>query len=449
MKSVALFLVAACGIAGADCTPSRLDEKHTLAKFQELDRQAQSAFDAGRFAESAQLYRQAACLVPKSARALFGLGGAEAAASNFPAARTAFEKASALLPENSMPLAMLVRVNVATHDLAKVKETLRTAAARFPRDAELHSGLARFLAENQLLDLALAESLRAEQTGAIDNTSVVALAVLENTVGAYHDAIDHAKAIENQTGLDGQVKASAAGIAGLSYASLGQKDEAERDLKKAIDLAPAQDTSYLALAYFYEKGQRFNDAATILKHGRERSSNPDNFALPLGNNLVWGEQFQAGVDVLSELTAKQPNAAEAYIRLAEAHRKMGHPELETQALAKLAHVKPDYPMIHVLAAQAMLTMDPVDYPKVLAELVAAEKTAPNDPDIFYLRGKALAATKRFQEAAIALKRAIELRPMDPNAYYQLGLTYQKMGDATLAHETLERLRYIRQISAAP
>ena len=148
---------------------------------------------------------------------------------------------------------MLVRVNVAMHDLGKVKETLRTAAARFPRDPELHSGLARFLAENQLLDLALAESLRAEQTGAIDNTSVVALAVLENTVGAYNDAIDHAKAIENQTGLDSQVKASAAGIAGLSYASLGQRDEAERYLKKAIDLAPAQDNSYFALAYFYEK----------------------------------------------------------------------------------------------------------------------------------------------------------------------------------------------------
>jgi tetratricopeptide (TPR) repeat protein len=449
MKSFALFLVAACGIAGAECTPSRLDSQQTLAKFQELDRQAQSAFDSGRFAESAQLYRQAACLVPKSARALFGLGGAEAAASNFPAARNAFEKASALLPENSMPLAMLVRVNVAMRDLAKLKETLRSAATRFPRDADLHSGLARFLAENQLLDLALAESLRAEQTGVIDNTSVVALAVLENTVGAYHDAIDLAKTIEKQTGLDAQVKASAAGIAGLSYASLGQKDEAERYLKMAIDLAPAQDNSYLALAYFYEKGQRFNDAAAILKQGREHSSNPDSFILPLGNNLVWGEQFQAGVGVLSELVARKPDAAEAYIRLAEAYQKMGHPELESQALGKLARVKPDYPMIHVLAAQAMLTMDPVDYPKVLTELAVAEKTAPNDPDVFYLRGKALAATKRFREAVIALKRATELRPMDPNAYYQLGLTYQKMGESTLAHETLERLRYIRQISAAP
>src|SRR6266446_3509248 len=196
MRSLTLFLVAATAMARADCTPSGLDPQETLAKFQELDRDAQSAFDGGRFVEAARLYGQAACLVPTSARAVFGLGGSEAAASNFPAARNAFERASALLPGNSLPLAMLVRVNVAMHDLAKVKETLRSAAARFPRDGELHSGLARFLAEKQLLDLALAESLRAEQTGVIDNASAVALAVLENTVGAYHDAIQHAKGIE-------------------------------------------------------------------------------------------------------------------------------------------------------------------------------------------------------------------------------------------------------------
>jgi tetratricopeptide (TPR) repeat protein len=449
MRLFTLFLAAASGIVGADCTPSRLDAAQTLAKFQELDRAAQSAFDGGRFVESARLYRQAACLVPNSARALFGLGGSEAAASNFPAARNAFEKAAALLPENSMPLAMLVRVDVAMHDLPKLKETLRAAAAHFPRDADLHSGLARFLAENQLLDLALAESLRAEQTGAIDNASAVALAVLENTVGAYHDAIGHAMAIERQTGLDAQVKASAAGVAGLSYASLGQKDEAERYLKMAIELAPAQDNSYLALAYFYEKGQRFNDAAGVLKQGRERSSDPDNFVLPLGNNLVWGEQFQAGVDVLRELIAKRPEIAEAYIRLAEAYRKMGRPELETETLGRLARLKPNYPMIHILAAQAMMTMDPVDYPKVLVELAAAEKIAPNDADVFYLRGKALAATNRLREAVIALKRATELRPIEPNAYYQLGLTYQKMGETELAHQTMERLRYIRQIAATP
>jgi predicted Zn-dependent protease len=132
-------------------------------------------------------------MVPKSARAFYGLGIAEAAAGKFAAARKALETAYAILPENVMPLAMLVRVEVAAKDIDRLKEVLRTAAQRFPRNAELHSSLARFLAESQLLDLALAESLRFNQTGAGDTASAVALAVLENGTGAYEDAIRTAR----------------------------------------------------------------------------------------------------------------------------------------------------------------------------------------------------------------------------------------------------------------
>ena len=175
-----------------------MDEKETLARFQELDRAAQSAFDGGRYADAARQYREAACLAPKSARAFYGLGIAEAAAGNFAAARKALETAYSILPDNAMPLAMLVRVNVAMKDTEQVKAVLQTAAQRFPKNAELHSSLARFLAENQLLDLALAESLRFEQTGASDPASAIALAALENTVGAYEDAIRNAATVEKR-----------------------------------------------------------------------------------------------------------------------------------------------------------------------------------------------------------------------------------------------------------
>jgi tetratricopeptide (TPR) repeat protein len=435
--AVALFLAAGCA-------PSQLGEKETLAKFQELDREAQRAFDGGQYTAAAQRYREATCLVPKSARAFYGLGIAEAAARNFPAAREALETAYAILPENMMPLAMLVRVNVAMRDIEKVKEVLRTAAQRFPKHGELHSSLSRFLAENQLFDLALAESLRFAETGASDTGSTVALAVLENTVGAYDDAIQNAAAIENQPDAPDPVKASAAGVAGLSYESTGRREEAVKHLRLAIQLAPQQENSYLALADLYEKAQRFKEAVEVLHEGRKQIPGSPNFLLPLGNNLVWSEQFQAGVDVLNELIRKSADTAEAYLRLAEAYRKMGRPDQEVETLRKLARVKPGYPMIHILTAQAMLTLDPVEYPKVLAELALAQKTAPNDPDIFYLRGKVYLATNAYQEAVTALKRAIELRPMEPGPYYQLGLTYRKLGQADLAKQVLDRMTYLRQ-----
>jgi tetratricopeptide (TPR) repeat protein len=457
MKAVVAILLLSCGLRAAECVPSHLGEKETLARFQEVDRAAQAAFDSGQYGPAARQYREAACLVPKSARAFYGLGLAEAAANNFAAARKALETAYALLPSNMMPLAMLVRVNVAMKDIDGVKTVLRTAAQRFPGDAELHSGLARFLAENQLLDLALAESLRFEQTGSLrseptgsrDTASAVALAVLENTVGAYGDAIRNATNIEKQADAPDSVKASAAGVAGLSYQSMGQREEAAGHLKLAIQLAPSQENSYLALAFLYEKGQKFKEAAEVLQQGRLQMPGSLNFLLPLGNNLVWAEQYQAGIDVLNQLIGKAPDTAEAYVRLAEAYRNTGRPELETQTLRRLAHIHPDHPMVNILTTRAMMTMDPVDYPGVLAELAQAETRTPGDADIFYIRGKVFLAMNRYQEAVTALRRAIALRPMDPGPYYQLGLTYRKLGQTDLAGQTLDRMQHLKQAATAP
>jgi len=412
-----------------------------------LDQEAQAAFEQKQYAEAAKHYRDAACLVPKSARAFYGLGTAEAAAGNFLAARKALEMADALLPDNMMPLTMLVRVNVAIKDIEKVKEVLRTAAKRFPNNAELHSGLARFLAENQLLDLALAESLRFEQTGASDAESAVALAALENTVGAYHDAIQTAGTVESNPAAPDAIKASAAGVAGLSYESIGRRDEAIEQLELAIQRAPAQENSYLALAFLFEKAKKFREAVEVLEQARQRVSGTPAVLLALGNNLVWAEEYQRGEAVLNELVQKDPGIPDAYVRLAEAYRSANRPELEIRMLQKLARVRPDYPMVHILRAQAMLRMDPVDYNAVLQELARAEKATPNDADIFYLRGKAYIAQNRLPEAITALKRAIELRPMDSGAYYQLGLTYRKLGRTELAREMLQRVEYLKQAPA--
>jgi len=329
-------------------------------------------------------------------------------------------------------------------DMDRVKQVLTLMAQRFPKDGELHSSLARFLAENRLLDLALAESLRVEQAGSSDQTAVVAFAVLENTVGAYEDAIRHARAVEEQGSLPEAVRAAAAGVAGLSYESVGQREEAVKHLQLAIQLTPTQENSYIALAFLYEKARRFKEAVDVLEQGRKQIPGSVNLLLPLGNNLVWSEQYEAGIGILKELIQRERNTPEAYLRLAEAYRNTGRPELETQTLQALASVKPDYPMIGMLTARAMLTQDPVDYPALLRVLAHAEKSSPGDADVFYLRGKAYAALDRTQEAIVALRRSIELRPMDPAPYYQLGIVYRKAGQAELSRQTLARMEYVKK-----
>jgi tetratricopeptide (TPR) repeat protein len=113
-----------------------------------------------------------------------------------------------------------------------------------------------------------------------------------------------------------------------------------------------------------------------------------------------------------------------------------------QTLRDLARRKPDYPMIHVLIARAMLSAGRVDHAKILAELLLAEKNAPFDPDVFYLRGKAYIAMNRYSDAVAALRRSIELRPMETGPYYQLAKIYQKLGEPKLAAEQFQRVKYL-------
>lgn len=439
---LSLLLLASVPAMG-DCPPAGLSPQETLQRFKQLDETAQHAFDSEKYAEAIENYRKATCLVPTSGRAFYGLGVAEAASGDLKNAQLALETADRLLSSSPMPLTMLVRVNVALADRDAVKATLRLLASRFPNDPALHGASARLLAENKMLDLALAESLRYERAGGNEHEATVALAALENQVGAYEDAIRSAQALERQTSVPASLRASAAGLAGLSHESLGQRDEAIRHLKLAIQLAPKDENSYLALAYLYEKTNRFREGVVLLQQALKNVPESPALLLALGSHLVWSEQYEAGIRSLTEVLREAPDQPEAYIRLAEAYRNTGRPELEWQTLQKLAAVKPDYPMLHVLISKAILNGQEPDYAKALQELDIAEKLTPSDPDIFYVRGKTYVAMKRYAEAIQVLSRAVGLRPTEPGPYYQLGLAYQKLGKTDLAKEQMDRMQHLK------
>lgn len=156
-----------------DCESQPLTPQQKLDRFHELDAQGQTAMQAKRFAEAVQLYHQAVCLAPGSPRALYGLGVAEVASGDFLNARESLHTADTIQPTSPLPLVMQVRVNVSLNDIEAVKANLRDAETRFPREAHLHSLLARFLAEKKFLVLAVAEALRSQQTGAADIESTL------------------------------------------------------------------------------------------------------------------------------------------------------------------------------------------------------------------------------------------------------------------------------------
>jgi tetratricopeptide (TPR) repeat protein len=199
-----------------------------------------------------------------------------------------------------------VRVNFSLGDTESLKATLREAAKRFPRDGNVHAGLAQFLVQNKLFDLTLVESLRAQRANGANFGSVMELAILENTVGAYEDAIRNAAAAQGQARLPDTLHASAAGIAGLSYESMARREEAIAHLREAIRLDPLRENSYLALAFLFEKTQLYDDAVNILQEGRRKLPGSAALMLPLGSDLIRAEQYQKGIAVLRTCCGSPP-----------------------------------------------------------------------------------------------------------------------------------------------
>ncbi|MBZ5590840.1 MAG: tetratricopeptide repeat protein [Acidobacteriia bacterium] len=452
MKLVPIGLIALVHGLAADCPSPPANPEEALARFHELDKKAQVEFRRGEFAKAAENFQQGACVAPEDLRSyyeLFGTAIGAAAAGKFDQARHVLQKADALRPDYPLPLAMLVKVNLTSRDADQVKDSLRTAAQRFPLDGRLHAEFVKDLLHQQLPDLALAEALRFEQSGDRDPEATITLAVLENNVGAFGDAVRHALAIEERSELHNDVRASGATIAGLAYENLVRLAEAVQHLKRATEFAPAREDPYLALARIYDKQQNAKAAVEILEQGRKQIPNSPKLSLALGSSLVSAGQYPAAVKVLAELVQRAPDELDAYPKLAEAHREMGEASQATATLRQLAQRKADYPMLHIAIAQSMLAADPADYPGVLGELAQAEKVSPTDYDVYYLRGKVYLAMSKYREAIAAFRYAVALRPAEPGAYYQLGLAYRKSGQPALATEQFQRVEYLKSQPARP
>jgi tetratricopeptide (TPR) repeat protein len=437
-----LVLLLPSNLNGEDCAGQALSQQQKLSRFKQLDQDAESAMQQHQPRRAIQSYQQAVCLVPNSARGFFGLGVAEAAAGDFVSARESLRTADRLQPTTAAPLVMQVRVSLSLGDLDTLKADLRELASRFPHDAAAHQELARSLAAKNLFVLAVAEALRSQQASSGDISSAVQLAVLENSVGAYEDAIRNAVPAYQNSQLASEFRAAAAGIAGLSYESLANSERAIYYLRQAIQLDPSQENSYLALADLFDQSQKYADSVNILQQARLNIPNSLPVLLSLGINLIHADDYPEGTQILHQLIREAPNTPEAYIGLADAARQTNNSDRELTALDGLQRYQPGYPMLHVLKARAMLAAEHPDYSKALAELAQAEIQSPDDPDVFYLRGKILFTTGHYNESAAALRHAIELRATDASPYYQLAKVYQKLGEADKARELFERVRFL-------
>ncbi len=185
--------------------------------------------------------------------------------------------------------------------------------------------------------------------------------------------------------------------------------------------------------------------AAIIRFRRSLALDPrsESSALQLGKLLERQNLYGEAAAVLEKLVASKPSSAEGWAQLASVQAARRDVKRALVCWTRVRRLKPDYPMVDSMIAQAMLAREHPDLKEVLSVLKRAESKTPDDADNFYLEGKTLVALGSYAAAANSFETAVRLRPGESNFYYQLGLTYQKLGRADLAQKQFETLKRLR------
>lgn len=452
MRFALLLLTLTAVGRAADCPDAPAGGAQRLARFEALSKAAQAAFQSGQYEAAAGNFRQALCFAPDSAFAYHGLGLAAAAAGDFTEARRALEQADRLSPREFSILLARSQVELSAGAFERAGRLLAEAerAAQANTEAgrraasDLHGQLGRAFLQQRNLDLALAQILRARRAGSGDTQTLLMLATLENNLGAYSDAIRDGVSVGSLAGASVPQRAAGAAIAGLAYKNQKKNGDAIRLLERAIGLAPSE-IAYLALAEIHETGDKPAEAVKVLERGMAALPSSLKIAVALGKNLTNAGDNERAAKILAAIVQNSPEELDAWRWLAQTESSLGQFQKAAEALQQVARRQPTYPMIDLMLAQALLKQEPPDEEGALRALDRAAKTSPDDPDVYYLRGKTYFSLNRFPEAVAALERAIELAPALAEPYYKLGQALQQLGRPEEARRQFEKMKYLKSL----
>jgi len=313
----------------------------------------------------------------------------------------------------------------------------------------------------------------AQAAPAVDVTATAARAVALQKQGRLEDA-----AAEYRRLLEVAPKSwEARSNLGVVYAQLGRFEEAVEEYRRALSLLPpavaAQPPGVAVrynLAVALYKAARIPDAAreleALLKAKPDHPSapllladcrlqlgewkqvialldpvlerDPENKAVlyMLGTALMRDRQHERGQRVLDRIL-RQGDSAEAHLVLAIASREASDDLAAEKELRRALELDPTLPTANGTLAELLVRMG--DAPGAVEALRREIAINPNHFDSHLLLALLLRQESKVEESRRHVDKALQLRPGDPGALYQLALVQIAAGELDPARLTLEPL----------
>jgi tetratricopeptide (TPR) repeat protein len=240
---------------------------------------------------------------------------------------------------------------------------------------------------------------------------------------------------------------------GWAYEQKGMSANAVREYRIALDGQPDHETALLRLAALYSGHDEAYKAIEIYLRYLQFYPESERARFLLANTYLQVQQYGKAIAVYEELAPRLPDWAELHGRLGYAQLMAGHPDGAIAAYRRTLELNPDstlvrYQLAHVYEAEGLLEAavdetcrllqhepDQAAYLVYLADLLIAQEERGRESII-------LGQTPHTREAEAHLRRAIDLDPDSPLAYWSLGLLLARQSrylEATPSFEAIVRL----------
>lgn len=302
-------------------------------------------------------------------------------------------------PENADALQMLCALSLQAGEIAQALDYALRAAAVVPRSARVQLLLGRI---HRARDDSSAAIEAFERATRLDARSVEAWISL----GVALRSLDPTRALdchERARRLDPRNALACVNAANVQI-DLGQTDQAESSLRRAIALGPSWSQPYFHLGKLLHNVGRTDEAAAELRKALEADPYFAEAALHLGSIERSAGRLQSALVLFLRAASAAPRHAKAHLMVATAYRDLDNYERALAAYRQCIEIDPD-------AALAW-----------------------NDLSVLYqLDG-------RLDEALIHARRAIEIDPNYPEARASLAGALAVGGDSEEAGRVYESMR---------
>lgn len=259
--------------------------------------------------------------------------------------------------------------------------------------------------------------------------------------GRYEDAVQLLEPARDHPG-----GCEAAFYLGLAHYRLKRLDQAIIDLQSAIQCAPRNPDSFVALAAAYaDKG---DDDRAVEAFDSALELQPGNVeALRAAATLeLRHERNERAVNKLEKLVALQPNDAQAHSDLGAAYAGTSDLDKALEQFEQALKLSPGQASALIGLGNVFLKSGHVE--EALGKLTEAARAEPRAYEPHFLLASAYNTLERYSEAVRECNEALRLGGTDPEVYYHLARAYRKLARPEDARKALERFSALRSQSGS-